>query len=127
MTKLRQWILATLAVIAIFFIVGIAADIATGALGYWHVLGAGFFAAMAVVVAAFVFAPSHRFTCASYAFAIGAAVAWYSLEPSWYPEDYGIRAYQPTHLPVLATYLGGAIGLTLSAIWWYWSRRKSQG
>ncbi|GAB2843241.1 hypothetical protein GCM10027277_08290 [Pseudoduganella ginsengisoli] len=117
--------MAAFAVIGAFFVVGIVADIATGALGYWHVLGSGFFAAMATVVSAFIAAPKRKFMFASFAFVIGVAVAWYFLEPSWYPENYGAKAYQPTHLPIVVTCLGGVLGLIFAAIPWLRSRRKS--
>ncbi len=117
----RHWILAALAVLGAFLIAGIAGSAATKALGFWHLPGAGFSAALAVVLSAYFSVPSRRFLCACCAFAIGAAVAWMLLEPSWYPESYGALAYQPTHLPVIATYLGGVAGLVIAGVLSLWS------
>ena len=113
---IRRWILAALAVLGAFLAAGIAGSAATGALGFWHLPGAGFSAALAVVLSSYFAPPSRRFVCACCAFAIGAILAWMLLEPSWYPERYGALAYQPTHLPVIATYLGGLVGLAIAGV-----------
>ena len=99
-----------------FLVAGIAGSAATEAVGFWHLPGAGFSAALAVVLSSYFAVPSRRFLCACCAFAIGAVVAWMLLEPSWYPESYGARAYQPTHLPLIATYLGGVVGLAAAGV-----------
>lgn len=118
MSTLMQWSLAVLAVLGAFFVAGIAGSIAADILGFWHIPGAGFFAATAVVVTAYLAAPRRKalFSCA--AFALGASAAWILLEPSFYPESqrYGDLAYQPTHLPIVATYIGGIIGLAIVGI-----------
>ena len=113
---IRHWFLAALAVLGAFLVAGIAGSAATGALGFWHLPGAGFSAALAVVLSAYLALPSRRFFYACCAFAIGAILAWMLLEPSWYPESYGASAYQPTHLPVIATYLGGLVGLAIAGV-----------
>lgn len=118
MSTLTQWLLALLAVVGAFFLAGLAGSVVADALGFWHIPGAGFCAALAVVVVAYVAAPSFKFTLSCLAFAVGAVLAWVVLEPSWYPDmrRYGAVAYQPTHLPILATYIGGIIGLSLTGI-----------
>jgi hypothetical protein len=112
----REWIVGAFAVCGAFFIAGLGGSIASDMLGFWHLPGSGFSAALAVVLCTYFAAPSHKFTCACLALAAGAAVAWRLLEPSWYPENYNDLGYQPTHLPVLATYIGGAIGLLVAGL-----------
>lgn len=118
MFALKQWTLAVLAVLGAFFIAGIAGSLATDAMGFWHLPGAGFFAALAVVVTTYFAAPSRKVLFSGGAFVVGAIAAWALLEPSSYPETqrYGELAYQPTHLPALATYIGGIIGLAIVGI-----------
>lgn len=118
MSALKQWTLAILAVLGAFFVAGIAGSFATDILGFWHLPGAGFFAALAVVVTTYFAAPSRKFLFSCGAFAVGAIAAWVLLEPSSYPETsrYGGLAYQPTHLPVAATYIGGIIGLAVVGV-----------
>ncbi len=115
MSAFKQWILAVLAVLGAFFVSGIAGSIATDILGFWHIPGAGFFAALAVVVTTYFAAPSRKLLFCFGVFAVGAIAAWVVLEPSWYPDTrrYGTLAYEPTHLPVIATYIGGIIGLAI--------------
>lgn len=112
----REWIIAVLAIAGAFFLAGISGSIATDMLGYWHLPGAGFCAAIAVVLTTYFAAPSHKLTLASFAFLAGAFVAWRFLEPSWYPENYAKLAYKDTHLPLIATYAGGVIGLVVVGI-----------
>lgn len=116
MNPLHRWILPILAVFGSFFIAGIAGSIVSDMLGYWDTPGAGFCAAFAVVLTTYFAAPDRKFVNACLAFALGAVAAWFFLEPSWYPEHYRQRAYEPTHLPLFITYLGGAIGLAIAAI-----------
>jgi hypothetical protein len=116
MTKIRPWILAILAVSGAFLVAGIAGSIVTGMLGFWDLPGAGFCAAMAVVLATFYAAPQRSLLITCSVFAAGAAAAWFFLEPSWYPENYGALAYQPTHLPFIVTCSGGLVGLVLVGV-----------
>jgi len=117
-----KWTMAFLAVAGAFLIAGIAGGLAADSLGFWSTLGAGFAAAFAVVLVAYFSAPAHKLSVAIAAFVVGAIVAWSLLEPSFYPESYRERgAYQLTHLPVLATYLGGLLGLLVSACIRYWA------
>lgn len=110
---LKQWIVAGLAVFGAFFLAAIAGAVVAEKLGVWHVPGAGFLAALAVVVTAYLAAPRRRTLSACAVFAIGALVAWSMLEPAFYPESerYGALAYQSTHLPVVAACAGGIVGL----------------
>lgn len=118
-----RWMLALLAVIGGFFLAGIAGGIVSNVLlDVWSLPGAGFSAAFAVVVVTYLVAPGHKLISASIAFMIGAIIAYVMLEPSFLPESYGDRgAYEPTHLPVIATYLGGVVGLMIVAVLERWS------
>ena len=117
-----RWALTLLAVFCSFVIAGIFGGIAAGLSGLCSLPGAGFSAAFSVVVVAYLSAPNHRFRTATVALILGVVVAWLLLEPSFYPESYGEReAYQLTHLPVVATYLGGLLGLLVSALIQRWA------
>jgi hypothetical protein len=76
----------------------------------------GFCAAFAVVVVAYLAAPSHKQTASAVAFALGAIVAWHLLEQSFYPENHAARPYGSTNLPLIATYVGGMLGLAVAAM-----------
>lgn len=107
-----KWILAVLVVLGSFWFAGMAGAFAATLLGFWHVPGGGFSAAAVVVVVAYIAAPRHKFLATALILAFGAVSAWLLLEPSWLPESYGERgAYQPTHLPIIATYAGALFGL----------------
>jgi len=118
MSALKQWTLSIFAVLGAFFVAGIAGSLATDLLGFWPLPGAGFSAALAVVVTTYFAVPSRRILFSWGVFVVGAIAAWVLLEPSFYPETrrYGALAYQATHLPVIATYVGGVIGLALVGI-----------
>ncbi|MES2604224.1 MAG: hypothetical protein V4603_04755, partial [Pseudomonadota bacterium] len=80
----------------------------------WGLPGAGFSAAATVVVVTYIAAPDFKFVAACIALLVGGILAWLIVEPSWLPESYGERgAYQPTHLPIIATYIGGTVGFLL--------------
>jgi hypothetical protein len=122
MTMVLRWALAVLAVLGGFTVAGILGGLATDFAGFWNLPGAGFSAAFAVVVVAHLAAPSHKLRTATVALVLGAVVAWLLLEPSFYPESYGNRgAYEPTHLPVIATYIGGLLGLVAAALIGRWA------
>jgi hypothetical protein len=117
-----KWTLAVLAVIGGFLVAGIAGGLMAEILGFWDLPGAGFCAAFAVVVVAYLAAPSHKFSFAIAALAVGAVAAWLILIPSYYPESYGDRgAYQPTSLPIILTYAGGIVGLVVAGVLKRWA------
>ncbi|MFL6587833.1 MAG: hypothetical protein ACJ8GV_13245 [Luteimonas sp.] len=118
MPAIKQWGLAVLAVLGAFFVAGVAGSVASDLLGLWHLPGAGFVAAFAVVVTTYVAAPDRKVLLSCATFIVGAIAAWILLEPSWYPDTkrYGSLAYKDTHLPVIATYFGGLIGLAVVGI-----------
>ena len=110
---MKSWSLAVLAIFGAFFIAGLTGSFITDYFGLWHLPGAGFAAALAVVVTTYIASPSHKFRSSFIALLVGAVVAWIFIEPYWYPEskNYGDLAYQPTHLPFVATLAGGVLGL----------------
>jgi len=112
---LLQWLLTPLAVLGACVLAGLSGSMASSLAGFWHLPAAGFSAAFAVVLVAYLAAPRHRLASALVALTAGALVAWVLLEPAFYPESYGARgAYQPSHLPLIATCLGGLAGLLAS-------------
>jgi len=117
-----RWILAFFAALGGFFVGAIAGDLVAKMVGLWFLPGAGFSAALAVVVVTYLAAPNHKFVSASISFIAGAIVAWLLLEPSCFPENYGEKAYQPTHLPIITTYAGGVVGLLIAAALRCWFR-----
>ena len=118
MLAFERWFLALFAVAGAFFIAGIAGAIVADLAGFWYRPGAGFAAALAVVVSTYIVVPSRKFQLSCLALVVGTVAAWIILEPSWYPgrEPYGAMAYQPTHLPFVATLSGGIAGLLLVAL-----------
>ncbi|WP_232227685.1 hypothetical protein, partial [Aerolutibacter daejeonensis] len=122
MAMVLRWALALLAAFSGFAVAGIVGGLAAEFAGFWNLPGAGFSAAFAVVVLAYLAAPSHKLPAAAVALTLGAVVAWLLLEPSFYPESYGDRgAYEPTHLPVVTTYIGGLVGLLASVLIGRWA------
>ena len=105
-----KWTLAFLAALGGFTAGGIIGSVASDLAGYWYRPGAGFCAALAVVVVAYLAAPTHKLLSATVVLLLGAIAAWIVLEPSWYPESYA-----PTHAPIIATYVGGALGFLVAA------------
>lgn len=111
-----KWLRWALFVGGSFLVAGAAGGFAAWCLHLWLLPVAGFCAAAAVVVAGYLAAPAFKLPISGVVFVLGAVAAWVILEPSWLPESYGDRAYQPTHLPVLATYCGGILGLLAAAL-----------
>jgi hypothetical protein len=119
---LVKWTVAFLAVVGAFVLAGVAGGLAADSLGYWSTPAAGFSAALAVVLVAYFSAPARKLLAAASAFVVGAAAAWSLLEPSFFPESYGERGgYEPTHLPIVATYIGGLLGLLASVCLRRWA------
>lgn len=107
-----RWFLLLPIVLGGFLVAGTLGSLATAAVGAWHLPGAGFSAALVVVILAYVAAPAVKLQTAFCMLIVGGGIAWWLLEPSFYPESYrDCGAYLPTHLPLVATYLGGLLGL----------------
>jgi hypothetical protein len=111
-----KWIWWVFVVGGAFLAAGAAGGFAASRLHLWPVPVAGFCSAAAVVVVGYLAAPAFKLQMSGLVFIAGAVAAWVILEPSWLPESYGENAYQPTHLPVLATYCGGMMGLLVAAL-----------
>lgn len=121
-----KWLVAVLAALGGFVTAGITGAFAAELLGFWHLPGAGFSAAATVVILAYIAAPRHKLLTALIVLTIGAVAAWLTLEPSWLPESYAERgAYQPTHLPIIATYVGALAGLAAVIVMRIRSRRDN--
>ena len=122
MTMVLRWLLALLFVLGGFPYAAVLGGLASELAGFWHLPGAGFGAAFTVVVVSYLAAPTNKLLAAFVSLILGAIAAWLLLEPSRNPENYGERgAFEPTHLPVIATYIGGLLGLFASAIIWLWA------
>jgi hypothetical protein len=72
-------------------------------------------AALAFVVAGEMIAPRARFVVALVLYAAGACLAWFVLNPWWFPEHHP-RAYQPSRVPLTLTLLGGLAGLLITFV-----------
>jgi len=118
-----KWATFVFAVIGAFFLCGIGGAVTAEWLGLWVLPVAGFCAAFGVVSLAFVSAPAKRSEVAITVFVAGALLAWFLIEPSWYPEIYEEKAYQSTHFPFLVTILGGVVALAIALLpFKKWSR-----
>jgi hypothetical protein len=125
MRKYRNWPLAILAVVGAFLVAGVIGALGSEALGLWDTPGAGFCAALAVVLTSYFATPGHRLVSSLVSCTLGVVLAWYFLEPSWYPEHYAELAYQPTHLPLIATYLGAVFGFVFIGALKLWRKRRA--
>lgn len=120
---MTKWATFVFAVIGAFFLCSIGGVLIAEWLGLWDLPVVGFCAAFGVVSLAFVSAPTKRSEVALTVFVAGALLAWFLIEPSWYPEAYGEKAYQPTHVPFFVTVLGGLVALAIALLpFKKWSR-----
>jgi hypothetical protein len=120
--ELRAWMLAPFTVAGGFLVAGVGGAMGASALGVWDLPVAGFAAALAVVVVASVAAPSHKLMFGVFCFLVGALIAWWALEGSYYPESHPTKAYLPTFWPLGSTLAGGVLGVILVAL--RWGRRR---
>ena len=70
-------------------------------------------AAVAFVVGGAMIAPRCRLLTATMLYSLGAYVAWFVLNPWWFPEGLP-RAYQPSLVPLALTLSGGLVGLLIT-------------
>ena len=104
-----RWVLLPFEILLGFVLVGIAAVLAAGQLYLWYEPVGGFFAAVAVVVVAYLRAPAWPVMVAFVAYAIGCVAAHNMLRGrSFYPESY-TEAYAATNLPFWVTFVGGTL------------------
>lgn len=104
---MSKWALCIFAVAGGFFTCGFGGAFIASYFGLWDLPIAGFCAAFAVVSLAYASAPTHNNIAAIVSFAVGAVLAWYFLESSFYPESYQELAYQQTYVPLFSTLVGG--------------------
>jgi hypothetical protein len=107
--NVTQWVICIFSIIGAFVSCGIGGALLAGLFDVWELPIAGFCAAFAVVSMTYIAAPSNNRFFASFALVSGGVFAWLILEPSSYPESYEALAYQPTHMPLVSTLLGGVI------------------
>ena len=125
----RRWLLMVLAVLGTFFTTVTGGLMLAEKAGLWDFPFAGFFAAFVVDVVAYLAAPSHRLRSAAITLCVGAVAAWRLLEPSFFPEHparYAAVAYRSTHLPMIAKYIGGVLGLAVVALFVAIARSRSK-
>jgi hypothetical protein len=109
--ELRAWMLAPFTVIGGFLVAGAGGALVASGFGVWELPVAGFVAALGAVLVASVAAPSHKLLFSLFCFCLGAAVAWWALDGSFYPENHPTKAYQPTLWPWGSTLAGGLLGV----------------
>jgi len=113
MSPALRWTVLVPATATAFVAAGVAGSVLGSVLGVWGEPLIGAFTAGAFVAVPFWIAPSQRRLVATAALVVGAALAWRLVgPPSSYPEGYGELAYQPTYLPIVATYVAGAVTWT---------------
>ncbi len=106
--RTARWALLAPVVGAALVAAGVLGSLLGAALGVWDTPWIGALCAATVVSVSCAVAPARRRLVASVALLMGAALAWRLLRPpSFYPESYGELAYQPTYVPILATYAAG--------------------
>jgi len=116
MNQVRGFALSFVIVIISFLVSAIAAGILADLAGVWKKPIIGATAAFCVVISAYVTAPSHKQTASAVWLIVGMIAAWFLAGDSYYPEDYE-QAYQPTIIPLFATYLSGIVALLICIMW----------
>lgn len=107
---MKSFLITISAIAAAFFVSAIISFIIAHQLGVWDTLTAGIVAAPTVVVVAYLTTKDHKLAAAVITYVLGACVATYLLGRDSYPVSYE-RAYQPTYIPLLATFASGALAL----------------
>lgn len=82
------------------------------------------FAAVCMGSAAWWFAPFARRPVITVTFLVGSWLAWEILEPWWFSEGHP-RAYEPSHVPIIVTLVGGLIAYAV--LWVLTSRWPGVG
>ncbi|WP_156042730.1 hypothetical protein [Marinobacterium lacunae] len=110
-SNIQGWGISIFSVFGAFVACGFGGAVIADFAGLWGLPLSGFCAAFATVVVVYYSTPSNSTISAIISFFIGSILAWFILEPSFYPEFYPEVAYQPTHLPIITTLTGGFIAL----------------
>jgi hypothetical protein len=116
MNQVRGFVISAVIVIITFLVSAITAGILADLAGVWKKPFIGSSAAFFVVLSGYATAPSHKQIASIIWLIIGAIAAWTLAGNSHYPEDY-IQAYQPTLIPLFATYFSGLIALLICMVW----------
>jgi hypothetical protein len=116
MNQVRGFVISAVIVIITFLVSATTAGILADLAGVWKKPFIGASAAFVVVLSGYATAPSHKQIASITWLIVGAIAAWILAANSYYPEDY-TQAYQPTLIPLLATYLSGLIALLLCMMW----------
>ncbi|MBU2871994.1 hypothetical protein [Colwellia sp. E2M01] len=116
MNQVKGFILSLVIVIIVFVIVAFSAGALAGLAGVWKKPIIGGVAAFGVVITGYITAPNHKQFAAAFWLVAGAVAAWILAGDSYYPEDHQY-AYQLTIIPLLATYVSGALALLLCVTW----------
>lgn len=116
MNQVRGFVISVVIVIIIFLVSAITAGILADLAGVWKKPFIGSSAAFFVVLSGYATAPSHKQIASIIWLIVGAIAAWILAGNSYYPEDYS-QAYQPTLIPLFATYFSGLIALLICMLW----------
>ncbi|PKG80654.1 hypothetical protein CXF85_21265 [Colwellia sp. 75C3] len=116
MNEVRGFTVSIVIVIIAFLVSAITAGILADLAGVWKKPFIGSSAAFFVVLTGYATAPSHKQIASITWLVVGAIAAWILAGNSYYPEDY-TQAYQPTLIPLFATYLSGLIALLICMVW----------
>jgi hypothetical protein len=120
-----RWASLVPSLAAVFIVVALSAAAVSEAAGVWYEPPVGFAAAAAVVITAYLVAPRFKLFASTVTLVGGAILAWDLLSPpSFYPETYEGKEYEPTYLPIVVTYASGI--LTWCACF-AWSRKAERG
>ncbi|PKI15952.1 hypothetical protein [Colwellia sp. 12G3] len=124
MHQVKGFTLSCVIVIIAFLVSAIGAGLLADFFGVWKKPFIGASAAFFVVLSGYITAPSHKKTMSLVWFIVGAVSAWFLAGNSTYPEDYA-QAYQPTLIPLTATYLSGLVALLICNVWHTRNKKSS--
>lgn len=119
-----RWLGLIPAIVFTFLVSALAASLAVRYMGYWDFPAVGFISASSVVLVTYLVSPRYKLWLVAVTFGVGAVFAWKLLVPSWYPESYGLLAYQKSYVPIIYTILGGGLALMLCTVY-HWTQSKA--
>ncbi len=109
-----RWFCMPPLVFVLFIGAGVITSFVSSAIGLWDYPCVGATCAFVWVLSAYAIVPEKKLIVAIAAFLGGAILAYGPLEPAWWPEGFS-QPYQPTHLPLVATYVSGLIAVVIAA------------
>ena len=116
MKQVKGFTISVVIVIITFIVSATTAGILADLAGVWKKPFIGASAAFFVVLCGYITAPSHKQLASITWLIVGAITGWVLAGNSYYPEDYQ-QAYQPTLIPMVATYLSGLVALVICLVW----------